>query len=272
MALFNEFRSRRPIEAQSGKIEVQDCKFCNPKENTPEDVFGRIEGKYCITASNMAKYDYLHGMIVFKDHEPFVYEKDKILDFLQVSLRWFKMAEKQDPEAKYRFFGWNCLWRAGASIVHGHAHVLLTKEPYAYLMRLRNACDKYSEMFGSDYILDMFEIHRDVGLGFRYKGAYVMCYITPVKDREIFIVSRNLNSLAESLSLSLRCYKRLGVESFNVGVFFESDYFEPNIALVVDRGDLSKATSDVGCMELLASTPVISTDPYLLYNELKKEY
>ncbi len=272
MALFNEYRSKRPIEAGSKGLAIRDCKFCRPEENTPEDVFGRIEGKYCITASNMAKYDYLHGMIIFKDHEPFVYEKEKILDILQVSLRWFEKAGKQDPEAKYRFFGWNCLWRAGASIIHGHAHVLLTKEPYAYLMRLKDACVRYGETFGSDYVSDMFEIHRDVGLGFEYRGTRIMCYLTPVKEKEIFIVSRDLGSLAESLSLSLKCYKRLGVESFNVGVFFESDLLDTNIALVVDRGSLSKATSDIGCMELLAGTPVISTDPYLLYDELRKEY
>ena len=32
------------------------------------------------------------------------------------------------PQARYPFFLWNCLWRSGASILHGHAQMTLTRE------------------------------------------------------------------------------------------------------------------------------------------------
>ena len=34
-------------------------------EGTPEDVFGRIRGRHCITASNVAKYDGFHAVVIF---------------------------------------------------------------------------------------------------------------------------------------------------------------------------------------------------------------
>ena len=65
--LFNELRSKRPIEREDVKIEKKDCSFCNALENTPEDEFGRIHGKNCITASNIAKYDVYHSLVIFND-------------------------------------------------------------------------------------------------------------------------------------------------------------------------------------------------------------
>ena len=53
--------SRQLLKKVSGGV------FCNPYEYTPEDVFGGVVGKHCVTASNIAKYDYLYAVIVFKD-------------------------------------------------------------------------------------------------------------------------------------------------------------------------------------------------------------
>ena len=82
-SLFNELRSNRPVKnyVRVERIKpFKGCPFCNPKKFTPEDVFGRIEGKYCITASNIAKYDYIHGLIIFNEHNPYSFDKEKISD------------------------------------------------------------------------------------------------------------------------------------------------------------------------------------------------
>lgn len=34
------------------------------------DLFGRLENESALTASNVAKYDALHTMIIFKEHPP----------------------------------------------------------------------------------------------------------------------------------------------------------------------------------------------------------
>jgi hypothetical protein len=39
---------------------------------------------------------------------------------LDLAKQWFAKAHAYDPAARYPYLMWNCLWRAGGSIVHGH--------------------------------------------------------------------------------------------------------------------------------------------------------
>ncbi|MGH2492642.1 MAG: hypothetical protein ACRDF9_14185, partial [Candidatus Limnocylindria bacterium] len=132
-ALFNELRALRPMEVKGGD-EVRamiassaNDPFCRPETGTPADVFGRVEGKYGITASNVAKYDGFHGVLVFKDHDPLAsLDASAIRDHLVTARRWAERALEADPAARYYFLMWNCLWRAGGSIVHGHMQMTAT--------------------------------------------------------------------------------------------------------------------------------------------------
>ena len=48
----------------------------------------------------------------------------------------------EDPEAVNYLLIWNCLWRAGSSIIHGHAQALLgSGSHYAAIERLRRDVD-----------------------------------------------------------------------------------------------------------------------------------
>ncbi len=268
--LFNRLRSKRPIMTKTtedlNKI-IEESKgdiFCNP-ENTPEDVFGRIEGKFCITASNISKYDYIHAVIIFKDHTPFVYEEEKIYDFLDVAFRWFEKANEYDRRAIYPFFVWNCLWRAGASIIHGHAHALISKEPYGKYEFYDSVRKTYAKNYRSEYFDDLYRIHKALGLGFTIGNSKIMAYLTPIKEREVVIIAENIVELAKSMSYILRRYYEMGVRSFNAAVFIPPiGITDILIARIVDRGDLSIKTADIGGMELYAGTAVVSTDPFAL--------
>ncbi len=271
--LFNELRAKRPIEAKMESINYSlgECRFCRAEELTAEDVFGRIQGKHCVTASNMAKYDYLHAIIVFRDHEPFVCEEEKIRDYLKVARTWFKMANEFDESARYPFFMWNCLWRAGASVIHGHAQVLLSKEPYAMQEFYNKVRKLYKREFDSEYFDDLFRVHEALGLGFELGKVRVMVHLTPIKEKEILMLAEDFLDLPNALSNVLRWYYGIGVRSFNLAVFLppigESDLC---LARIVDRGDLASRTCDIGCMELFARTSVVSSDPFKLANSLRK--
>ncbi|WP_156786029.1 hypothetical protein [Archaeoglobus veneficus] len=276
--LFNELRAKRPIDAKVSEDthrmieESKGCPFCNPKERTPADAFGRIEGKHCITASNIAKYDYLHAVIIFKGHDPFVCEAEKIADYLDVAFEWFRKANEYDSRAIYPFFMWNCLWRAGASIIHGHAQALISREPYGRQEFYENVRKWYAKIYGSEYFEDVYAIHEALGLGFMLESIKIMAYLTPVKEKEVVMISSGISGLAEAIGLVLKCYHRLGVRSFNVAVFMpplgSEDIF---ITRIVDRGDPSSRTADVGGMELYAGTSVVASDPFRLVEELRSE-
>src|ERR687892_1678544 len=177
-ALFNGLRASRPLDTGVSLdldreiAATEGDPFCHPKEGTPADIFGRVEGEHATTASNVAKYDGFHGVIVFDDHNPLHLTPEKVAGYVSVGLEWGRKALETDPEARYPFLMWNCLWRAGGSIIHGHAQVTATRgSHYPKVERLRRTASAYKREHASDYFEDLFRVHASLGLGIPSEGA-----------------------------------------------------------------------------------------------------
>ncbi len=285
-ALFNKLRAARPIETRNKlhtKAQIIDASkndpLKHPLRDTPNDVFGRIEGKHCITASNVAKYDGLHGMVVFKHYNPLRFDKEEIVDYIEVGWQWAKRAYAMDPSAHYFLFIWNCLWKAGASLHHGHAQVMLTHDmPYAKIEGLRLSSLRYEQGYGSNYFDDLYMVHHSLGCAIEKDGVRIISYLAPVKDKEVMLLAKSLDySLEERIYEVLKCYRdKMGVSSFNLalstppfGEVEESWEGFPVLVRLVDRGDPRVLASDIGTMELYASS-VISSDPFEVIRLLKQ--
>jgi len=285
-AIFNSLRAQRPRQFEDRlKVEAKlldkakDDPLGKPLESTPADPFGRIQGKYSITASNIAKYDGLHGMIIFKDYNPLAFSKEEVIDYLDTGWKWAQEAHKFDPAAKYYFFLWNALSKAGASLAHGHAQVVLGRDShYAKIEAQRHAAVRYKSDFGSDYFNDLYQVHLDLGLALEKDGTKVMAHLTPIKDREILLLSDSLDeSFKERIYETLACFRdKMNVTAFNVGIATPpidstpecwKDF--PVIARIVDRGYPRNGSSDFGTMELYA-TSIVSSDPFQVSLELKE--
>jgi len=144
--LFNWLRSSRPVwksepfDIEAALAQDRADPLADPYTGTPADVFGRVRGRYCVTASNIAKFDGFHGLVVFDEPNPLHWDRDHLRDYLETAERWALEANRVDPAAKYYLFIWNCLWRAGASLLHGHAQVMLGRDMhYAGVESLRRA-------------------------------------------------------------------------------------------------------------------------------------
>lgn len=284
-ALYNELRSRRPIEVPRGETDIEATiesnrgdPFCRPLEGTPEDSFGRIRGTYSITASNIAKYDGFHGVIVFDEHHPLRFTREAIADYLRTGRRWAEAAHAADPEAVYYFFMWNCLWKSGASILHGHAQTTLSRGmPYARVEALRQAALRYAAAYGQDYFADLVRVHRALGLARAFGQAEAIAYLTPIKEKEFLLVAPGEGEdFVDALFAVLEAYvRRLGVRSFNLALYLHpleevaEDWsaLPGVVARIVDRGDPNSRTSDIGAMELYAAS-VISSDPFRIVEAL----
>ena len=273
--LFNSVRARRPVltprteETRDLQALSREGPFSNPLEETPADTFGRIDGDYWVTAGNIAKYDYLHAVIIAKAPDPYITAEPQIADMISVAVRWCQDAHRANPRAVYPFLIWNCLWRAGASVVHNHAQILLTHRPYAAPARIERVREEYRCRYGSDYYDDLFFAHTAIGLGLVHENARVMAHLTPRKEHEVAIIAESPRDLAPALARVLECYRNLGVQSYNAAVYMpELEESGRYVAWVVDRGDLHSRTSDIGGMELYAGTPVVSSDPFRLMEHL----
>jgi hypothetical protein len=285
-ALFNGLRANRPMELRD-RVALEDRlfearridTFRDPLLSTPEDVFGRVKGKVSVSASNVAKYDGMHGLVVFNEYLPFRFALEELKDYIDTSLEWGRRAHRRDPKAPYFFLMWNCLWRAGASIVHGHLQMTLTRAMhYAAIERLRRCALDYRNQYGSNYFDDLLRVHQALGCAFPLNGVMVMTPLTPVKEKEVILLSHSLDdSLKIALYEVLSRYRAgMGVVSFNLALLLPplSEVPEdwsgfPVQFRLVDRGDPMTRTSDIGAMELYAQ-PVIASDPFHIARLLRE--
>ena len=283
-SIFNRLRRARPADfREKGRPDLspaasQNDLFSKPEENTPADLFGRVRGRYCVTASNIARYDGRHGLVIFDDADPLRFGREQIIDYLDVGWAWAQRAHAREPRAKYFFLIWNCLGRAGASIHHGHAQVMLAEHRhYARVDALRQAALDYRQKYNSNYFSDLFQLHHSLGCALEKDGVKVLASLTPFKDNEVIILAGDLSlSFKERLYEVLACFRdRLGVTSFNVGLATpplaeteESWEGFPVMARLVDRGDAGSRVSDIGGMEIYAAG-IIASDPFALARALK---
>lgn len=285
-ALFNKLRASRPLETkeklafEATIIDViRDDPLSNPLRDTPEDTFGRVEGKYCITASNIAKYDGHHAIIIFKQPNPLFFTGEQIVDYIETARRWAAKVRESNPQARHFFFLWNCLQKAGASLVHGHAQVTLTcGRHYSRVEGIRFAAQRYQKRYGTNYFDDLYLAHCDLGLAFEKNGTKVLAYLTPLKEKDVMLLSGRLDlPFEEQVYRVLACLRDvMNVTAFNLALVTpplaeteESWEGFPVIVRVVDRGDPKSVSSDIGTMELFGQS-VVSSDPFEVARLLKE--
>jgi len=286
--LYNSLRSKRPgmnsePSEERKKLEQliqnseEGCDFCNPEKRTPEDVFGRVQGKYSITAANIAKYDVWSSLVIFKKHNPLEFNLKEFSDYINTAFQWFDMVLTENENYKFPFFVWNCLPRAGASQVHGHAQILMTRDrSYAKVESLKRVIEKYKKETKSDYIKDLYTVHKSLGLSHKSGKVKLFASITPIKEKEIIVISpgppSTIDQTKKIVFNILRCFIDVfGVESFNMSISCPllNRVNDPlYIIQIVDRGNIFKSTADIGGMELFGST-VVADDPYMIIKKLK---
>jgi hypothetical protein len=141
---------------------------------------------------------------------------------------------------------------------------------------LHNAARRYQADFNSNYFDDLYQVHHALGLASQEEGVRTMAYLTPVKEREVILLSQDFNrSLGEQIYKVLACFRdKLFVTAFNLGIAVpplganKAEWSEfPVIARIVDRGYPWDGSSDFGTMELYAAS-IISSDPFHLATTL----
>lgn len=289
-ALFNYLRTNRPGMGKNNldeqKIELsniikdskKDCDFCHPQIFTPEDDFGRICGKYSLTAANLAKYDVWSSLVIFNKHNPLEFSLEELSDYIETAFNWFDRVFQYDNTYKFPFFVWNCLYKAGASQIHGHAQILMTNSiSYAKMESLHQIQTEYQTDYQTNYFQDLYKIHDLLGLAFKVEDVKLYASITPAKEKEIIIIPSKAPNHSESaknvIFNTLRFFiDVLGVHSYNLSIYcppMDQEYDFPYLIKIVDRGSIFRPTADIGGMELFGST-VVADDPYKIIIKLRE--
>ncbi len=298
-ATFNPLRGKRPgsgLSAAGAEVAAElherieharGDDFDDPQHFTPADTFGRIRGKHVTSAGNVAKADGWHGLGIFTRHDPLAIDADLVADMLKVAGEWALRAHAEDHEARHFFLLWNCLPRAGASLIHGHIQMTLSREmPHARVALWHEAAARYRHETGGDYFADLLAVYHVLGLAADSDdtGATTFASLTPVKEREADIVAslragettlgalpRLAVPLAHLLDVALRAW---GVRAFNLAVFGPPLDAPPGwegfplVARFVDRGNPLSTTADIAALELFGSS-VVASDPFDVARSLR---
>jgi hypothetical protein len=291
-ALFSPLRGSRPLDGGRLKAFAQQVEatrgdeFCHPETGTPADTWGRVRGRHSITGANAAKYDARHGLVIFDEHDPLAFDLDSVTDMLEVGHEWAQRGHAEEPQAAAYLLIWNAGPRAGGSIVHGHAQVLLGREHhYPQVERLRRDAATYAAATGGDFVQDVVAVHRDLGLVIHEAdGVATLASLAPVKERELLVVGQagkdeREPAFADAVARAAVAYRdALGVRAFNLALHrppidpprAARDGWQriPPIVHLVDRGDPDSRSSDIGAMELYAAS-VVGGDPFALAGGLR---
>lgn len=298
---FNTLRARRPgagvtndpkrmAEVRARIEAARGDDFCLPEQRTPADTFGRVYGRYCRTAANVARADGWHGVVILDEHNPLAVTPAQITDALLVARAWAWRARELDPRARHLFVLWNCLWRAGASLVHSHMQMTLSKAmAHARVELWRAAARRYTYETGGSYFADLLTAHQALGLAIWPGSASAFASLTPLKEREVVLLAPSHcwtttsrdeatgaleDLLAGPVARLIEGMRQTGVVAFNAAIFgppleqHDGDWSDfPTIARLLDRGDPLSATADVAAMELFASS-VVASDPFAVARQL----
>lgn len=282
---FNRERVKKPQQfVSSGNTPAQSdgvasCDFCSWDTMTAQDTFGRIEGKYCVTGSNLFKYVAPYQAVCsFKNHDPLHFTLEALCDVFHVSSRWFR-ACAQDygcVDDLHPMILWNANSRSGASQYHGHTQLLYSFEPFPQQdVMLHHILPSYP----GDYYADFMKAHADVGLSRQVTGgATIFASVAPYKDREIWVIGESIEDYG--FQFLVYCGLRtiidcLDSSSFNIGVYPQGPSSRsllsggPSgsggvVCRIVSRGRRGSKSlaSDYGGLEVFSNASIGHTDPF----------
>ncbi len=301
-ALFNPLRRWRPVtlyddaEHRTQNAERQSAignrqspiedPFADPPRMTTEDVFGRVRGEHCITASNVARWEGQCAVLIFDEPDPLAFTRAHLRDYFRASLAWARRAHRHDPRARYFVWMWNGGPKGGASIPHAHAQMGLGRGMhYAKVEMLRRAALAYHAQYGVNYFDDLLAAHDDVGLSLCAGRLRSFVYLAANRPKDTWIYGRALDDdLADALHDVLRALiERADMRAFDVAVLLpplfspepdeglgvdQEDWSGfPVIVRVGDRGAPEMRSSDIGAIDLYAHN-TIAIDPFEVRHRL----
>ena len=155
-----------------------------------------------------------------------------IKDAFQTGREYVSAVYDADKEAAYATLNANYLFPAGASMLHPHFQVLVSRAPYTHQERLLRACESYLKENGSAYHADLIATERRIGERYiaRTGDWHWLASYSPLAANEIIgvhigdgdfsaLTEEQLGSLAEGLAGMLRYYGQLGYYAFNFSLY-----------------------------------------------------
>ncbi|MFW6125974.1 MAG: hypothetical protein ACOC58_02600, partial [Chloroflexota bacterium] len=189
------------------------------------------------------------------------------------------LVHERDSAARYPMWIWNYLPPSGASIIHPHVQIVIDRDPTPGLATLFQRSNEYRSTHESSYWHDL--VREEKTRWERFIGendsVYVIASYAPRGNRDIQFVFRRTANLADlneeqakgfadAVIRILKCYKEMGVNSFNLVTYSgptgeNPDHYLLNARIVSRPWFQPWYTADCGFMERFFDGWVIETLP-----------
>ncbi len=224
----------RLIETSRGS-----CPFCPDRREAatiafPPDEFpeARPRQGQSILVPNKDPFGENHAVgILTDDHYlPMDTFTEEILgDSLELSRRFFRTVNRNDPAARFPILVWNYLPPSAGSIVHPHTQILLESRPAPMIESLTERCGQWRKRTGEAYWTRLVQeetargertVHVDGNLAvlaaFAPRGFRELLFLLPGAGSLTDLTPEETGTFCRALVRALRAYRHLGVGSFNL--------------------------------------------------------
>ncbi len=224
-----------------------------------------------------------HHAVATLCHQHFLdldqFDEGMIAGSLRGGRDYFRSVHAYDREARWPVYIWNYLPPSAGSIIHPHVQLMVEREPVPELRLILEKARHYYEATGKNYWDDLLEAEKRAGE--RYIGSVgnigLIASFSPRGFREVTVMlpgessfgsldDETISVLAGCFTRLLKCYKSMGVGSFNL-VSFSSfpdehlPHFTLHFKMVSRPYPRNVYTNDSGPFERFYDIWVIDTLP-----------
>jgi len=289
--IFNPLRSRRtspiigpdPAELIEQERALAGCRWCDSagwmEKGMWADEFGEVwseDGRF-VARANWARMAPVSGMVIGdeKSHNLLRLSRGDFLSMFRLAERYVRKALEVRPRARFFIVFLNGGPKSAGSVAHAHLQIVGKEggRHFGYAENILTSCP-------ADYWERVQSAHQNVALDLTDGRCVAWVNLAPVKEKDVTVVAPTLQDGALMIYTLLQTLIGRGTSNYSLAVILSPEYvtasvdkrfskWPPVLMRWVDRGDSRSKHSDVGAMELFAST-VVATDPFVVAGWLRE--
>ncbi len=265
------------------------CPFCPDRLLTATPCFtadfckaGRIRSADGFIFPNLNPFSQHHAVATFSSQH-FLdldqFDEGLIAASLKGGRDYFRSVHAYDRAARFPVYIWNYLPPSAGSIIHPHVQLMVEREPVPELALILDRAKGYYEATGTTYWDDLVEAEQRAGerhigtigdirliASFAPRGFREVTFIAPGVSAFGSLDDGRVHSLAVCFNHILKCFKSMGVGSFNLVSFSSAadeplPYFTLHFKIVSRPYPRNVYTNDSGPFERFYDIWVIDTLP-----------
>lgn len=270
------------------------CPFCTENVQSftptfPEDLVegGRLTQGEAVAFPNLFPYS-KHNAVVRMCDQHYVkldeFSVPLISNSFSAAHEYLKLVLAQDSKTAYASINWNYLPPSGGSILHPHIHVLASEFPTNYQATTTTAIQQFYKDTNKNFFNELKEHERTNNERFiGTEGTIDWIHAFAPKSHADFIGISNTSSfaelddgfwqdLAESTLRFFQYFEKIGIASFNLGLFIpinENTDDRIHIRLIPRLTIGALTTSDMNVFNYLHGEPLCLRSPEQVTEEVR---